>query len=410
MMHAWYRRLRVVSPWRALCVCLPLFGLTECSHDFEFLVTLDAAGAAAAPQAGATTAAGGRSGSSSLGDANQGGHSAAGGASATNGGNPLNGGNGTSGRDGDRPGGLAGAGGANHAANGGMGSALERGGGAALAGGGAAGESGEAGSPAQGGHGGGAHGGAPQGGRGGISITPVGGDGNAGEPPDLCLTTPNICSPPFVCVKGGSCTTTWESASSGLTLNGNAATDSEHDFLLSDASGSEKVSSIFTSDRYSIDAFRFYFDYRVEPTTDADAGSTLPNGFTVTIERASPQALGQGAEGLGYAGISPSVALAMNEATQTLLLGENGVIPAEGVPVERSLYLDTWMSVEVDYDGTELSITLSNAELELNYGYYWTLDLPAVLGGEDAYLGVTAATGNGVALQRIDQFALILTP
>ncbi|HTQ05018.1 MAG TPA: hypothetical protein VMI54_14235 [Polyangiaceae bacterium] len=359
------------SAWRVLFAALPLGGLVDCSHDFGFLSRAESGRAGTPARAGAPSANGGGRG----GDAGTGALAGAG----------------TRGDSSERA-----AGGRGHD-GGEAGDSFTAGGGRDAPGGGG-GDLGGAGVTR-----------GTAGGGGENSSVPAAG-GAGGAVPDECADVPDFCPEPFTCVKDDVCEVTWDGTVPRMVLNGNAWVDELHAVVLTDDTGAHEVSSAFTSDRYSVRHFRFTFDFYVAPSGSADLGYGFPQGFTLTLQRAGANALGQPDESLGYSGIPSSVALAIGIIGSSVAVAQGGERIPGGATFTALNYLDTPVSVEVAYDGRTLTAALSNSAGGESAAWSWDLDIPAAVGGDDAYFGFTGASGSDVALQRIDDFVLSVLP
>ncbi len=199
---------------------------------------------------------------------------------------------------------------------------------------------------------------------------------------------------------------------SGLTLSGNAAgaNTSDGDVLrLTPALGNQSGSA-FSSTTINAAAFSTFFQFRI-----TDPGGILFDGNTETgadgivfvVQSVSADIGGLG-QGIGYSGISPSVGVEFdtwhNSAnydpdSNHVGIDVNGnVNHGSGSPYTLGVTPrfddgNIW-SVWVDYDGTTLEVRANQtgvrpAAVLLSR----TLDISAILGQSNAYVGFTAGTG-----------------
>ncbi len=59
------------------------------------------------------------------------------------------------------------------------------------------------------------------------------------------------------------------------------------------------------------------------------------------------------------------------------------------------------MNVQLTYDGTTLQIKIVDTITSKSYSTSWTVNIPQIVGGTTAYLGFTASTGGGTAIQQV---------
>jgi Chitobiase/beta-hexosaminidase C-terminal domain/Legume lectin domain/Bacterial lectin len=137
------------------------------------------------------------------------------------------------------------------------------------------------------------------------------------------------------------------------------------------------------------------------------------NGFTFAIQNspANINALGGNGFELGYAPIPNSVAVKFDlydsngEGTNSTGLYLNGAAPtvpaidlsATGI----NLHSGDTMGVHLVYDGTTLTMTISDLVTGATWSTAWTVNIPSDIGSNTAYVGFTAATGGLSATQNI---------
>jgi hypothetical protein len=135
------------------------------------------------------------------------------------------------------------------------------------------------------------------------------------------------------------------------------------------------------------------------------------NGITFTIQNQGPAALGMFGTGLGYQYIPTSVAVkfdlfnAGGEGLDSTGLYTDGAIPT--VPaIDLSstgidLHSGDTMAVQLVYDGTTLTMTITDTVTQATYTTSFTINIPSTVGGNTAYVGFTGGTGSATANQAI---------
>ncbi len=165
--------------------------------------------------------------------------------------------------------------------------------------------------------------------------------------------------------------------------------------------------SAWLNRKVELTAFDVSFRYAQDAVADG------ANGFTLTLQNAGLDALGDPADGLGYAGIRHSVAIGFGiyggygsrgvgygistggDEVQTFLPLGNGVSLTNGLPVDIAVSSRGGVvTLSIAQSGNTFTTTLDG------------LDLEGSLGGRTAYLGFTGATGGVGALQQVSNFAL----
>ena len=146
--------------------------------------------------------------------------------------------------------------------------------------------------------------------------------------------------------------------------------------------------------------------------------SAVANGMAFVLQNQSPMsidttlnsmvsggvtALGQ--NGLfGFAGLTSSVAVTLdiyNNATGLYLKGSannalgptklSGITLSSGDP----------LNVALTYDGTALSMKLTDTTTSATFSQTWTVNIPAAVDGKTAYVGFTGSTGGSYANQDV---------
>ena len=202
------------------------------------------------------------------------------------------------------------------------------------------------------------------------------------------------------------------SSTAGLNLNGSAAAVTTGDGVvlrLTPALGG-RSGSAFSNTKITLgvaDSFSVFFQFRL-----TNPGYTSADGLTFVVQPVSAS-LGGGGGGIGYAGISPSVAVEfdtydngelndnhvavdVNGGLQNFATaapyGVNGCYNAVGVP--GCMANGRLWSVWIDYDGTRLHVAVAdNSTIRPADLISYPIDIAATLDTNAAYVGFTAGTG-----------------
>lgn len=178
-------------------------------------------------------------------------------------------------------------------------------------------------------------------------------------------------------------------------------------FTLTDGGGGEARSTwyLFQQD---INAFEASFEYLAVSNNGIADGMA----FVLQNDPSGVNALGGAGGGLGYLGITPSFALKLNLyagapggsgiqiASGGEGLGTNTYInsdpasPASGDPIKVGLH----------YLNGLLDVTMTNLVSGLTYATNFSIDIPVAAGGNQAWVGMTAATGGETAYQYVSNF------
>ncbi|WP_162136313.1 fibronectin type III domain-containing protein [Zavarzinella formosa] len=193
-----------------------------------------------------------------------------------------------------------------------------------------------------------------------------------------------------------------------LTYNGNAAVNGMA-ARITDGTTS-KAGSVFSTQ--TVDISRFTTQFTTRQTGPGD-------GMTFTIQAYSPNALGQLGGSLGYGnkqngggGIPNSAAIKLDifgssgELPTSTGLYMNGAYPGNtGASDLRAagviLNSGNVMRVAMSYDGSNLTVTITDTVTAKFFTRIYPLDLPAVIGTRNAYVGFTGATAGLTAVQDV---------
>ena len=210
-------------------------------------------------------------------------------------------------------------------------------------------------------------------------------------------------------------TTQAQSGDAGWTLNGGATMTSNTIALTAGALDTSR--SAFLNNKQDVTAFHIVFFYQ----DVSGAGSADGVTFCIQNDQRGATALGGGSGGssLGYQNITPSVALAMNifdPYTRGIAFAQNGTF---GTPYQSLLpNVDIGgntniIQVNVDYNGTVMTMTFKDTVTGGIASTNWTVNIPSVVGGSTAYVGFTGADGGVASIQTIswgDSTPTILIP
>jgi hypothetical protein len=194
----------------------------------------------------------------------------------------------------------------------------------------------------------------------------------------------------------------------GLQFNGRTKLNGTR-LELTDGGASEASSAWFTSP-VNVQSF----------TTDFTFQLTNPNadGMTFTIQNVGTTALGSTGGGLGYAstvcnstsGIGTSVAVKFdlfqncqegNNSTGLYTNGASPTSPATALGGGVNLHSGDIFQVHMTYNGAALTMTITDTVTNATFTTSWTINIPAIVGGNTAFVGFTAGTGGQTAKQEI---------
>jgi len=193
-------------------------------------------------------------------------------------------------------------------------------------------------------------------------------------------------------------------AGGGMDLNGSAKLNGSA-LELTDGGGGEAASAWYQV-LANIQTFSTDFTFQTTPGTNPTA-----DGFTFTIQGGHPVAIGLSGVGLGYQGIPSSVAVKFDlysnsgegpDSTGLYLNGAVPTLPAQDMSSSGvDLHSGHPFHAHLDYDGTILTLTLTDTVTNATFTTSWTVDIPTTVGGNLANVGFTAGTGGSTAVQSI---------
>ena len=215
---------------------------------------------------------------------------------------------------------------------------------------------------------------------------------------------------------GGAGGVNWGSGftAGAIALNGSATLNGTR-LRLTDGGGSEAATAWYNSP-VNIQQFTTNFSFQIagsNPTAD---------GFTFAIQGNNTAALGPSGGALGYGNGSggalsqKSVAIKFDvydnagEGPNSTGLYINGAVPTTpSVNLTGSgidLHSGDVMNVQMGYDGTNLTMTITDPTANATFTYAWPVDIPSVVGANTAFVGFTAGTGGLSAIQDIINWTL----
>jgi hypothetical protein len=196
-------------------------------------------------------------------------------------------------------------------------------------------------------------------------------------------------------------------SSVGMKLNGSATVTNN---LLQLTSVVNQAGSAFWNTPVNIQTFRTSFNFQLI--------KAVADGFTFTIEQSGSTALGNSGSALGYGSTSSksgltTSSLAMKfdfhnnagEGSNSTGVYSNGAIPtipAVTIPTSTVVLASgDVIQALLTYDGTTLTLTLTDTVTNKSYTQAFTVNIPSILGGNTAYVGFTGGTGGSSATQDI---------
>jgi hypothetical protein len=207
------------------------------------------------------------------------------------------------------------------------------------------------------------------------------------------------------------------SSTSGLVLNGytkQVANDGAGDtnvLELDPSGGSFVFGTVFsTTQLQASTGFSTAFQWRInDPAGISDGAAVGADGLVFTVQTESSSA-GQAGEGIGYQGITPSVAVkfdtfqnAANNDPSSNYIGvatdgdiNNADYPGGQTNVATNFDNGTIWSAWVDYNGSALSVYAVDANTTVKPStplLTYTVNIPSILGQDNAFVGFTSADG-----------------
>jgi LysM repeat protein len=153
----------------------------------------------------------------------------------------------------------------------------------------------------------------------------------------------------------------------------------------------------------NIQAFTTEFSFQLSnPAAD---------GITFAIQGNYNFSLGDAGSGLGYQGIANSIAIKFDlysnagegpDSTGLYTGGVSPTVPAIDLSTTGiDLHSDDTMDITLTYNGTILSMIITDMVTGAAYSTSWTVNIPSFVGGNTAYAGFTGGTGGLASSQKI---------
>jgi hypothetical protein len=187
------------------------------------------------------------------------------------------------------------------------------------------------------------------------------------------------------------------------TLNG-GATINNNVLAITDGGGSEARSAFFNT-KQVVTGFVAQFTYQ-------EIGGPI-HGATFAIQNAGLNAVGAPDNGLGYQGIGSSIAYEMSLSFGGTAVYTNGAVGGNGGYNSNSpvnLSSGHPILVNLQYAAGNLLETLTDNTASTTYTHTFTgLNIPAIVGANQAFVGFTGGTGGFATPQNISNFTFTPT-
>jgi hypothetical protein len=196
--------------------------------------------------------------------------------------------------------------------------------------------------------------------------------------------------------------------SSGL-MTFNGSTDLDDFRLQLTNGGNNEAGSAFYTTPVNVNAFTTDFTFQLS--------NPVADGITFTIQGVGPTALGSNGGGLGFATIQNSMAIKFDlfsndgegpNSTGLYTRGNWPTMPAidlSSTPID--LHSGNYIDAHITYDGTTLTMTLTNPISLASWSYSWTVNIPSLVGGNSAWVGFTGGTGLTTSSQKITSWTYV---
>jgi hypothetical protein len=203
----------------------------------------------------------------------------------------------------------------------------------------------------------------------------------------------------------------------GLSLNGTANIQAGTFLNMTEnvqtvPTAQNKAASAWTPSPFDITSFHSTFTF-----TNAGLVNAPADGFTFTLQRSSLGAIGAAGGELGFNFIPNSVALKFDffdnngEGANTIGLYPAGVSltdPTYSVPTSVNIINAVHVKADITYDGTTLTLVLTDPHSGATSTWSKVVNLPAMLGGNTAFYGFTAGTGQLTTALTIESWKLVV--
>jgi uncharacterized protein YidB (DUF937 family) len=170
--------------------------------------------------------------------------------------------------------------------------------------------------------------------------------------------------------------------------------------------GNNEAHAVWYSTPVNIQHFATDFTFQITPAT-----ARASDGMTFTIQNVGLTAHGGIGGALGYQGIKSSVAVKFDtfsnagEGVNSTGFYINGVAPTipalDLTPSGIDLHSGDVMHAHLTYDGTTLTLTLTDTATNATFTASQAINIPATVGATTAFVGFTGGTGGTVSTQDV---------
>jgi LysM repeat protein len=183
----------------------------------------------------------------------------------------------------------------------------------------------------------------------------------------------------------------------------NGSTDLDDTRLQLTNGGLGEAGSAWYYQQVNVQAFTTSFSFQLS--------NPAGDGITFAIQGNNVYSLGNSGSGLGYQGIANSVGIKFDlydnagegpDSTGLYINGASPTVPAIDLSTTGiNLHSDDTMEIDLAYNGTVLSMTVTDMVTGAAYSTNWTVNIPSIVGGSTAYVGFTGGTGGVTSSQKI---------
>ena len=203
-------------------------------------------------------------------------------------------------------------------------------------------------------------------------------------------------NPPYISIVNGGF------QASSLYLNGGPTITSTGVLQLTDGGSGESHSVWFTTE---VPVQNFVTDFTFQQT------NATADGMTFAIQGQGAGSLGGNGAALGYQGIPNSIAVKFDlysnsgEGVDSTGLYTNGAAPTvpaiDLTSTGINLHSADIMHAHMVYDGTNLTMTLTDTVTNATVTEVFPVNIPSIVGGNTAYVGFTGCTGGKTSTQQV---------
>jgi hypothetical protein len=204
----------------------------------------------------------------------------------------------------------------------------------------------------------------------------------------------------------------------GWTLNGDTVNGGpsivDNVMTFTDGSGGENRSAWYQF-KQNIDSFKASWTYQ-----DIGGGGADGTAFVIQNDSRGTSALGGGGGGMGYTGITPSAALMFNiyngapGGASGINFNTNGTGVSVGNPFSSTAPVDIDSGDPIDttitYANGIATVTLSDSVAGTTFTASQAMNIPSIVGGHTAWVGMTGAEGGITSHQTVSNFVYIALP